>query len=319
MRRAGPATGRQRGIALIMVLWGVAALSLLVGRFTADTTTQTNLARNIVASAQAEALADAGVHRMILELAKPDGLRRVRLDGTAYRWVFDGGEVLLRVEDERGKIDLNAAADDILRALLASAGLSAADAAILADRVIDFRDRDSEPLAGGAEDADYLAAGLLYRAKDAPFEAVDELESVLGMTGLLFARLAPAVTVFSGFEAPLWEVMPPSLAARLAPFVEGLAAAGPAERLSLDGRDPGLDAVPFRQLEEAAAIGEADLAVPVGSVFTIHAEARTAAGTYFARDAVVEVVGGPDSPFTVLDWRQGRRSLMPEESPTERS
>ncbi len=296
-----------------MVLWGVAALSLVAGRFTADTTMQTNLARNIVTSAQAEALADAGVHRMLLELVEPDGLRRVRLDGTAYRWASDAGEVVLRVEDERGKIDLNAAADDILRAVFTVAGLTGAEAAILVQRVIDFRDPDGEPLADGAEDADYRAAGLGYGAKDAPFEATDELESVLGMTGPLYARLAPAVTVFSGFEEPLWDVMAPTLAARLAPYVGDSGAAGAFDRRAIDRAATAAGAaVPFRQLEEAVAGADGEPAFPVGSVFTIHAEARTAAGTYFVRDAVVEIVAAPDRPFTILEWRQGRRALTME-------
>ena len=73
----------------------------------------------------------------------------------------------------------------------------------IAGTIADWRDPDAltQP-AGGAEDADYSAAGLAWGAKDAPFETVTELQQVLGMRPALFAAAAPYLTVYSGSAMP---------------------------------------------------------------------------------------------------------------------
>ena len=55
-------------------------------------------------------------------------------------------------------------------------------AAALVDAIVDFRDEDDLHCLQGAEDRDYADAGLPRGAKDAAFEAVEELQQVLGMT-----------------------------------------------------------------------------------------------------------------------------------------
>ena len=47
----------------------------------------------------------------------------------------------------------------------------------------------------------------------------------------------------------------------------------------------------------------------VGSAFTIRALARTDDGGTFLREAVIELDGGSDQPFLVLEWRRGRLPL----------
>ena len=78
----------------------------------------------------------------------------------------------MSIQDEDGKIDLNAAPDELLRGLFVSAGLDEDAGAALVDAIVDFRDEDDLTRLNGAEDRDYADAGLPYGAKDAPFEAV---------------------------------------------------------------------------------------------------------------------------------------------------
>jgi len=52
----------------------------------------------------------------------------------------------------------------------------------LAQAIVDFRDQDSEPLPYGAEDEYYQTLTTPYRAKNAPFESLDELLLVKGVT-----------------------------------------------------------------------------------------------------------------------------------------
>ncbi len=59
---------RQRGLALVTVLWVLVLLALIAASFTHTTRTEINLTRNLIEAARAEALADAGVNRAILGL-----------------------------------------------------------------------------------------------------------------------------------------------------------------------------------------------------------------------------------------------------------
>ena len=76
--------------------------------------------------------------------------------------------------------------------------LAAEDAVTLSERIADFRDIDNLRRLHGAEDPEYLAAGLAAGAKDAAFDTVGELGQVLGMTPALAEAVTPFVTVYNG-------------------------------------------------------------------------------------------------------------------------
>ena len=76
-------------------------------------------------------------------------------------------------------------------------GLDERQALTLADRIVDWRDRDSDPRPDGAEDQDYNSSGLPYGAKDRKFETVGELQQVLGVDRRIYRAAAPALTVHS--------------------------------------------------------------------------------------------------------------------------
>jgi type II secretory pathway component PulK len=67
--------------------------------------------------------------------------------------------VRVRVTEEAGKIDLNAAPAELLAALLQAPASEAAEAERLVAAIVDFSDEDRLPRPGGAEDPDYLRAG----------------------------------------------------------------------------------------------------------------------------------------------------------------
>jgi general secretion pathway protein K len=187
----------RRGIALLVVLWVLTLLALMAASFTRTTRTEISLARNLSESAKAEALADAGVHMAIAGLMEPNEATRWKADGRVYAFRLAEGEIHVTIQDEIGKIDLNRAQDELLQSLFQLAGLDTQDAAALVDTIVDFRDPDHLRRLNGAEDADYEAAGLPHGAKDAPFEAVGELEQVLGMDREIYRRVKPALSVFS--------------------------------------------------------------------------------------------------------------------------
>ena len=252
-------------------------------------------------------------------LAGPGAAEAWRADGTVYAWSFGGGALRAAVHSEAGKIDLNVADPALLRGLFLSAswtgpdgalqGLDQAAAAALADAVRDFADPDQLTRLDGAEDRDYRAAGLPWGAKDAAFEAVEELQQVLGMTAPLYRAVAPALTVYTGATG---------VDARLAPREALLAlsdagAGGGDSEAAVDDylaarAEAASGAAPaFAAAAGLAAAGQRAARV---RVYTIHAEARAPGGAVFAREAVVRLGGGAQA-VRIEAWRQAARRLFP--------
>ena len=230
-----------------------------------------------------------------------------RTDGTVTVWPFGGGRVWVSIQDEDGKIDLNAAPDALLRGLFVSAGLDEDASAALVDAIVDFRDEDDLTRLNGAEDRDYADAGLPYGAKDAPFEAVEELQQVLGMTRQIYQRVAPALTVYSGRRG-----IDPRVAPRAA--LLALRGIGPEEVESfLAAREEGNT--------ETLLGAEGHKTTSRERVFTIRAEAHAESGAVFVREAVVEPIGArhkalpnPKQLFRFLAWKQGERAAARHEA-----
>jgi DNA uptake protein ComE-like DNA-binding protein len=75
--------------------------------------------------------------------------------------------------DEASKLNLNTATREMLELL---PGMTTEFAAA----IVDWRDTDSEPADSGAEDETYARLNPPYRAKNAPFESIEELRLVAG-------------------------------------------------------------------------------------------------------------------------------------------
>jgi general secretion pathway protein K len=200
-----------RGIALILVLWVIALLSVMALGLTAAQRTESTLTANALAGARFRAAAEAGIAYAALNLLAPqaldpdaaatdaEGQSVVWLpDATPHAWTFAEVPMAISVQNEGSRIDINQADADVLTALFTVLGVSEDVSATLADRILDWRDEDDLKSLNGAEDPDYDAEGLPYGAKDGPFSSVEELRQVMGITPELYRRLAPEVTVDSG-------------------------------------------------------------------------------------------------------------------------
>lgn len=312
-----------RGIALISVLWVLTLLSLIAASFMRTTRTEINLAYNLVENAKAEALADAGVHRVMWSLLQPYENGGWQIDGTPYVWRYNGGQVVISVQDEYGKIDLNRADATALRGLLSAidlplpeggaAKLSLDEIDALTDAILDFRDPDDLTRLNGAEDADYRAAGLEWDAKDGFFASETELYQVIGMTPAIYEAIRPAVTVHSRRARINANTAPelvrraldiePSIASELT--LEGEESPGPLEELldipegaEPEPADPFLTEVQRRQGVGTPPQSRAELV-------SIRAEAKTENGSVFVREAVVRLLKGRPIPYQVKSWGQG--------------
>ena len=307
MRGHRPARPRvQSGIALVLVLWMLALLSVIAGSLVFSSRTEVLMAGNLASLAQAEALADAGLYKAIHELGRPQtDLQRWKGDGLTRLWNFQGTKLRVKILDESGKVDLNAAPTVLLKSLFRARGVAESDADALADAVADWRDADDLRSLHGAEKADYAAAGRRYGPANAPFESIDELRQVLGMSDDLFRKLELLVTVHS---------RQPGINTAVAPREVLLALPGATPEqvdVFLDQRrfllEQGLPAPTFPGVPGLSAGA-------IVSVFSIQVEAVLSDNVRFFREAVLRLTGNPKEPVVVVDWRAPTENFGPAAS-----
>jgi general secretion pathway protein K len=267
----------------------------------------TQIARNhirlaAVASegARAEALADAGVSLAILDLVaareSQTSERRFALDATPLACRIGDAALTIAVQDEAGKVDLNTAGPPLLRALVLGLGLGAGEAAT--DAILDYRDEDDNRRLSGAERAEYRAAGRPQGPRNGAFLAVEELAGVLGLTQADVDRLRPFVTIHSGLTAIDANVASKALIDILD---RGLREGGAPSLLDGEWAASDLSSMGRR----TALLPPQLLAASTRRAFSVHSQARTAGGTIFVREAVIEFVAPASSAFVLRRWYRG--------------
>jgi len=296
---------RERGVALVVVMWVSVLLTVIASSFIYEARTDMLVVRNTISIARAEAAADAAVHRAVFELYRadnaPDAWRR---DGAVREWAYEGIPIKVEIRDESGKIDINTAADPLLRGLYTSMGVGLEDINKLIDATLDWRDPDNLKRVDGAEEPEYRAAGLAYRPANAPFQAIEELQLVLGMRPDIYRKLAPFITVYS---------RQPGINSTLASREVLMAVPGVNAQI--------VDAYLARR-EQARAAGQPMPTFPEAAGFSanltptasIRAEARLDDGTVFVRDAVALLRPTPRRAVTFVAWRESTAPVLGDES-----
>jgi len=178
----------QRGIALLAVMWTVAVMLLVALALSNSVQVETRASTYRKEAAQAHAMACGGVQAALWGIAYPPPPDQQ----PSSRWTwqkgqrewsvrFQGGGAEVRIVNETGKVDLNAASREQLTRLFEARGLEATAATQLAAAIIHWRS------AAGADDQEtreledyYKQAG--YRPARAPFTSVEEALRVRGMT-----------------------------------------------------------------------------------------------------------------------------------------
>lgn len=189
---------KQSGVAMIVVLWMIMVMMTLAASLLYATRTEISMVDYARRSAQARAVADAAAHYTVLQLFLPNKDRELKLGGAPLRWEYEGMKAEIRVVGENGLIDINYASRPLLQLIFEQAGLDEQATQNMLDILEDFRDVDDLKRINGAEDGDYKNAGLPFGAKDAPFERIEELQQVLGMTPQLYQAMTRFLTVNSG-------------------------------------------------------------------------------------------------------------------------
>ncbi|MCU1780323.1 MULTISPECIES: general secretion pathway protein GspK [unclassified Pseudomonas] len=163
---------RQRGAALLLVLWALALLSVLLGGLAGWVQLQSRQALWLRQHTQTVLAAEAGIALVMAD-------RRWIADGRDIPLTFDDAQLHVSLRSERGKLYLiNAEADDLMRLALACGATQA--------------------------QADQLIKAFEARRKQGlpPFRVLEEVRQLPGMTQTLYSQLLPEITLWSDLDRP---------------------------------------------------------------------------------------------------------------------
>ncbi len=136
---------------------------------------------------------EAALHGMSVRIGQRQPLPRGRLLG---RYEFSGGTVVVSTVSEAGKINVNRANREALAALLQGLGVGVANAAQLADRILEYRTglRKGLPrrFALFARPEENRRSRSSFQRRAASIQMIEELLSVRGISPeLLYGRFEP--------------------------------------------------------------------------------------------------------------------------------
>lgn len=208
-RTRQPRPRNRRGFALMAALWLVVLVGVTGYEMSVRSRSRRLAVANTLEQTQAAAAADAALETVRGELAMRLGRpldARPSGGPVADAWsdlaliaadtlMLGDARAVPRLYDAGARIQLNRVTEGDLRRFLAALPLDAGEADRLAQRILDWRDRDSFRRARGAEREDYLRVGARRLPADSDFGTVDELREVDGMTPDLYARIAPHITL----------------------------------------------------------------------------------------------------------------------------
>lgn len=183
----------RNGVVLIAVLW----ICTLVMWFTLQIGTETRLLGEeqvqLFRRTQALHLAIGGCYEALARMGQPPstGLDREaemswQPDGTFHLLRYETGEILVSIQSESQKININETNPEQMKLVLLRAGIPENSVEELADVIGDFIDPDDIPRLHGAEKEAYQRLGLPYGPFNGPLLSIDQLLIVPGITPAAF-------------------------------------------------------------------------------------------------------------------------------------
>jgi general secretion pathway protein K len=282
-------TLRQRGGALLAVLWVSAALSAIAFSVAITVRGETERAGTLSEGVRSYYLATGAIERMMMYIQwgpghrNPDGSPRFFEPGVPrYRMQFPTGTADVELIPEGSKLGLNESRPEDLFRLLTVLGVDPARAQEITMAIVDWRGA----VPGGLSSFDqyYLSLTPSFRARHSSFEEIEELLLVKGMTPDLFygtlvrdaqGRLQPraglrdCVSVYGTSGVVDANTAQPAVLAAIGLPPEAVAAIVQRRH-----------ALPFRNMEELAPFmqmagpGAARLTIGGGTILTLRATAR---------------------------------------------
>jgi general secretion pathway protein K len=318
MRRQPEQAARssEAGFIIITVLWILMALAALATIFSVYLSNSARALGATDISIERDALVSASLELTAYQLLRADEKDRPSQGSFSFR--LDNADALVTFTSEAARVDLNLAPKEMLAGLFEVLGAEQTAAGDLADRVVGWRTK-SKPNTANDESALYLAAGLNYTPRGAPFAHVNELSLVLGATPAVVERVLPFVTIFSKSADIDVLVAPPEVVAALPGMTPEALNDFLKQRSSL----------PHDQKAIAAALGPAKAAatLPDNKTYRVRTMLRFDNGRQVASEAVIVLagVGGKNSAknvqsavkpdgkdaYSILFWRDQTEAIGP--------
>jgi len=288
------------GFIVVAVLWILAALATLAMTYGVYVKATAFALAGYDVRLQAQELAMAGVELAVYKLTENPQAQPAR---GKFGFRLGNADVAVDFRSESGRIDLNFARKQVLAGLFAALGTEPEAAEEFADRIIAWRTPASKT--ADSEAPLYRTAGKSYAPRHGPFQHVNELGLVLGLTSDVIDRALPYLTVYSG-----------------QPEVNVLNAA-PEVLAALPGLTPGRIQLLLAQREGApqdilnAQLGTAAQYVTVQSskANRVTVDVRFDANRRMRSEAVVLLLDDDVDPFRLLSWRDEAGGLLTDERP----
>jgi general secretion pathway protein K len=191
------------GVALIMVLWVTAILSIVALEFCFAMRTEVHITNNYKDEFQLHAMAEGGIQRAVLELIYkhdtrvqqvraqileevPEDKKEWVADGRPYLIPFDQGKCEIKVMSESGKVNINVVSESMLRKIIDQLGWEQEIRDVVVDSILDWRDPNDFHRVNGAENEYYESLKEPYHCKNGNLDSIEELLLVRGVTRDLF-------------------------------------------------------------------------------------------------------------------------------------
>jgi general secretion pathway protein K len=193
--RAYRLSTRERGFALLVVLWSAVFLAFLMTQILASSRTAMTLAGNLRAASEARAADDGGIYEGIFHALAPGNAHWAE-DDAPHLIAVGGIVVTIRVKTLDGLVNPNTASAALLTGLLRAVGEPGNAATEIARNIIAWRNPAASDQAAAALLESYRAAGMAYGPPAAQFSDIGQLADVMGMTPALLALLKPHMSLF---------------------------------------------------------------------------------------------------------------------------
>jgi len=270
----------ERGIALVVVLWGVTLLALVAGGLASTSGLAVRRMSHAIESAQAHAALETAAAVAELALADTDPAHAWRPDGMPHRVALDFGEAEIAASSESGKIDLNHAPPVLLRSLFDQSASSSAEA----DRLASAFTAWTTPGMGGR--------ALL---------AVSELAALPGIGTATYHRLLRVSTVHNESGRLDWRLAD----ADTLSMIPGLTSQARAGLLAAKERKDYTPDLATAQAFAAAGVMEGSWPDAARALYvTLDITVRLPSGATASAEAIVRLSPREPHPVTILEWHE---------------
>jgi general secretion pathway protein K len=254
----------QRGIALVAVLWMVAALSIVVTSMSSSVRQEVKAVSASRQSLVGQAMGQAAIQLVVQDLAsKPGGMEQAL---SYVDTVFRDTPIRVRVQPLTGLIDINNASPALLANLFRYAGADA---------------KGSEAMAAAAAQWRSAKDG---RGRPVGFEAPEDLLRVRGVDYTLYARLSGLITADFQGNGRVRPTAAPDEVLRV--LASGRASAPAGRAIQSETARPGIDTTALNsEFTDSNAQTQR---------FQLEARVPTTGGSWLLVSRTVDFSGGPN-------------------------